>query len=472
MTRNMVLALAIVLYGASAIVHRASAITLTPELLAGCCENLDGTGSSGFDNTGTNNIGIGNTGNNNIGFGNNGNHNIGVENGSAGNLGAFNGRGNTSPTSGNSNIGVGNGNGNTSVESGNGNVGVGNGNGNESSHSGNGNVGAFNGNFNGIDNAGSETTYNGNNNVGAFNGNLNGVGNVGDGNGSYNGNNNVGIFNGNQNGNGNVGSDNGNGNGNGNVGAFNGNLNGAGNIGSASGNANGNNNTGTDNGNQNGNANIGAFNGNWNGNDNVGTDNGNQNGNGNVGAFNGNWNGNGNVNFNGRGPAAADLSEGGDVLQKASLTVLTTLSPNPTASDGEAVGFGKFENAYDFTLNEASDVQFGAIALGIFNFDMDLCATAMCLGSDIIDSGHVVHGLLSIAGGWVSDLGPGTYYLLVSGFGARGGGAYLAGLIATPVATTPIPASVLMLLTGLAALACCCRYRPLGSRTRLPERGA
>lgn len=474
MNRNVLLILAIVLIGASADLHRASATTLMPdfgvgpatfapphleglkEQLADCCDNPGGTGSSGPYN----NIGIGNTGTNNIGIGNSGSRNIGFQNGSTGNLGAFNGLENASRTSGNNNIGIGNGNGNTSVYSGNGNVGTGNGNGNASAYSGNGNVGAFNGNLNGIG-SGGDTTTNGNNNVGVLNGNLNGIGNDGVGNGSYNGNNNAGFANGNLNGNGNVGSGNGNNNGNGNTGAFNGNSNGSRNIGSDSGNTNGNDNFGVQNGNQNGNDNVGAYNGNTNGNANVGIDNGNRNGNGNVGAYNGNWNGNNNNNVNGfnagrshHGPATTDAGASAVVVQQASLT---TLTPNPTASDGEAVGFGAFEKTYDFTLNEARDVQFGAISLGIFDFDLDLCSTAACEGSDIIDSGHVVHGLLSIAGGWEPGLGAGTYYLLVSGFGSRGGGAYFVGIIASPLATAPIPGALVMLLTGLAALAYCFR---------------
>jgi hypothetical protein len=476
MTRNVLLVLAIVLIGARADLHRASAATLLPDLgagptastlphlqglkeqLADCCDNPGGAGSSGPDNTGTNNIGIGNTGTNNIGIGNSGSRNIGFQNGSTGNLGAFNGLGNASRTSGNHNIGTGNGNGNTSVYSGNGNFGIGNGNGNASAYSGNGNVGAFNGNLNGIG-SGGDTTTNGNNNVGVLNGNLNGIGNGGVGNGSYNGNNNVGFANGNLNGNGNVGAGNGNNNGNNNAGAFNGNSNGSHNVGSDSGNTNGNDNFGFHNGNQNGNDNVGAYNGNTNGNANVGRDNGNWNGNGNVGAYNGNWNGNNNVNgFNAglspRGAATPDPGASPSVAQQASLT---TLTPNPTASDGEAVGPGAFEKTYDFTLNETRDVQFGAISLSIFDFDLDLCSTAACQGSEIINSGHVVGGLLSIAGGWQPGLGAGTYYLLVSGFGARGGGAYFVGIIASPPATAPIPGALVMLLTGLAALAYCFR---------------
>jgi hypothetical protein len=148
---------------------------------------------------------------------------------------------------------------------------------------------------------------------------------------------------------------------------------------------------------------------------------------------------------------------------------VTTLTPDPTASDGEAVGFGEFKNSYDFTLNEASDVEFGGISVGIFDFYINLCSTAVCLASDIINSGYFVHGLLSIAGGWETDLDPGTYYLLVSGFGSRGGGAYLAGIIATPVAATPVPASILELLTGLVAWAAAFAIGHRRPRTRLRQ---
>ena len=453
------LALAVVLTGLSAILCQASASTLTPEsiaadsgelkhLLASCCN-----GTNGLGNTGTNNIGIGNSGS----------RNIGINNSGTGNIGAFNGLGNSSSTSGNHNLGLGNGNGNTSVNSGNGNLGVGNGNGNASSNSGNGNVGAFNGNLNGIGNVGGNATYNGNNNVGAFNGNLNGNGNVGSNSGSYNGNDNVGVFNGNLNGNGNVGNDNGNFNGNGNVGAFNGNENGSGNVGQDNGNWNGNYNSGILNGNQNGNGNVGTLNGNENGNYNIGINNGNQNGNNNFGFNNGNQNGNGNVNVASTGLNSAASADFGVESQSLQTSSIKTLTPNPTASDGVAVDFGHFEQVYDFTLSKSSDVQFGGIAVGIFDFDMNLCYTAACSGSDLIDSGYNVPGtLLSITGGWDVNMGPGIYYLIVSGFGAPTGGAYLAGLIVTPVAATPIPPSILMLLTGLVPLACAFRLRRRG----------
>src|SRR3569623_3667095 len=74
MIRNLVLGIAILLYGAGALVDRALATTVTLDppatyaasdleglkgMLAGCCDNPDVTGSRGV-NAGTNNIGFGN----------------------------------------------------------------------------------------------------------------------------------------------------------------------------------------------------------------------------------------------------------------------------------------------------------------------------------------------------------------------------------------------------------------------------
>ncbi|HVO01286.1 MAG TPA: hypothetical protein VMT54_03750 [Candidatus Cybelea sp.] len=143
------------------------------------------------------------------------------------------------------------------------------------------------------------------------------------------------------------------------------------------------------------------------------------------------------------------LGTGMAVHQASALT----LNPNPTDFDIETVGPGHFQVAYDFTLTQASDVQFGGISAFISNFNVGICSSAACPPSDIIKLANTSSFLfLTFALGDQNPLAAGTYYLLVAGSGSPIGGKFLVGIKATAIAATPIPASALLLLTAIAAL--------------------
>jgi hypothetical protein len=130
-----------------------------------------------------------------------------------------------------------------------------------------------------------------------------------------------------------------------------------------------------------------------------------------------------------------------------------TLNPNPTDFDIETVGPGHFQVAYDFTLTQDSDVKFGGISAFIANFNVGICSSAACPVSDILDVASKGSFLfLTFAQGAHNALAAGTYYLLVAGDASPFGGKYLAALNAVPVSATPIPAPILLLLTGIAGL--------------------
>ncbi|HVZ02939.1 MAG TPA: hypothetical protein VHA35_25740 [Dongiaceae bacterium] len=130
-----------------------------------------------------------------------------------------------------------------------------------------------------------------------------------------------------------------------------------------------------------------------------------------------------------------------------------TLTPSPTDFDIETVGPGHFQVAYDFTLSQDSAVKFGGASAFISNFNVGICSTAACPPSDIIKLANTGSFLFLTFALGQQNLAAGTYYLLVAGDASIIGGKYLVGLNAVPLsATTPIPASGLLLLTGIVGL--------------------
>jgi hypothetical protein len=140
--------------------------------------------------------------------------------------------------------------------------------------------------------------------------------------------------------------------------------------------------------------------------------------------------------------------------QAAATTI--TIDPNPVAFVGDLFGSkDPVSNAYEFSFTGVADGWFGAKALGIKNFTASICLNATCSGPDAtVVAGSTASGpfgLFSLAGGSISGLVGGTYYLVITGFSSFFGGGYF-GAISLNVSPVPLPGALLMFLTALGGL--------------------
>jgi hypothetical protein len=143
------------------------------------------------------------------------------------------------------------------------------------------------------------------------------------------------------------------------------------------------------------------------------------------------------------------------VSQQASATTIT-IDPNPVAFFGDSVGSNDpVSNAYEFSFTGVADGVFGALSLGISSLTANICLNDTCSGvGATVVAGSTVSGpfgLFSLAGGSISGLVGGTYYLVVTGLASAFGGGYF-GAISLNVSPVPLPGALLMFLTALGGL--------------------
>jgi len=145
------------------------------------------------------------------------------------------------------------------------------------------------------------------------------------------------------------------------------------------------------------------------------------------------------------------------------------LDASPTDNAGFFVLKGASNNnSVQFTLTQAADVTINLLALGIPHVSMSLlqCATSACASTSVVATNGApsLNGLVLLSTGefnYAGLLAGTTYMLSLSGAPFLGMGLVLGSISA--VATTPIPASLLMFLTGLGALGFFAKRRKLAS---------